>query len=486
MVAKQANQILSVIHSDLVGPMQTKSLQGSFYTATFVDDYSSLAVIYFLKTKDQFLDALNKYINWATTQTPNKICILQSDRGGKYTGAKVRALLNEKGIDHELTMPGTPQQNGKAKRFNCTIMDKALAMLHQAGLSNGFWEHAVSTVVHVYNRTPIHSLRWTTPHEAWNVGHIPDVSYFHIFRCKAYMHVPADKRRKLDAKAIPVVFVGYEPGSKGYRLWDKNTCSVHLSRDVTFDESSFPAKNIETEPLTHQGLTASPPHIPTPFYPANAEPDPPAAPLPPRAASPTSSAEDEDQVDDLLEPKVERPAMPPTQGTLLLSTPTSKRPPPSTPLPCPLASHFYKREEDSPIVPGGFDPVIPMGPRQSAQVPVPNRRYLDEDNAEYSETQQLEHTELFAVAYIGRDLVTYTKALKSKDADEWQKACQYEIDALAKNDTWELVDLLAGHKAVKSKCVFKLKADGRFRTRLVAKGFMWIPGIDYDETFSLI
>ena len=83
-----------------------------------------------------------------------------------------------------------------------------------------------------------------------------------------------------------------------------------------------------------------------------------------------------------------------------------------------------------------------------------------------------------------RDPVTYAKALKSKDMDEWQKACQYEIDALHKNDTWELVNLPAGCKAVKSKWVFKLKADGHFCTWLVAKGFMQIPGIDYDETFS--
>ena len=60
------------------------------------------------------------------------------------------------------------------------------------------------------------------------------------------MHVPADKWCKLDAKATEVMFVRYEPGSKGYRLWDKNTCSVHLSRDVTFNESSFPARSTET------------------------------------------------------------------------------------------------------------------------------------------------------------------------------------------------------------------------------------------------
>src|SRR5712692_6386852 len=58
------------------------------------------------------------------------------------------------------------------------------------------------------------------------------------------------------------------------------------------------------------------------------------------------------------------------------------------------------------------------------------------------------------------------------------------MDALSKNDTWELVNLPPGHKAIKSKWVFKLKADRRFHARLVAKGFMQIPGIDYDETFS--
>jgi hypothetical protein len=74
--------------------------------------------------------------------------------------------------------------------------------------------------------------------------------------------------------------------------------------------------------------------------------------------------------------------------------------------------------------------------------------------------------------------------MRSDNVDQWTDACQYEIDALAKNKTWELVDLPPGHKAVKSKWVFKLKSDGCYRARLVAKGFTQIPGIDYDETFS--
>ena len=85
---------------------------------------------------------------------------------------------------------------------------------------------------------------------------------------------------------------------------------------------------------------------------------------------------------------------------------------------------------------------------------------------------------------MGRDPASYAEAMKSVDAKQWTDTCQYEIDALHKNDTWELTDLPPGRKSIKSKWVFKLKADGRYRARLVAKGFTQIPGIDYDETFS--
>ena len=82
------------------------------------------------------------------------------------------------------------------------------------------------------------------------------------------------------------------------------------------------------------------------------------------------------------------------------------------------------------------------------------------------------------------DPATFQEAMASDFADEWHKACKYEMDALAKNRTWTLVDLLPGRKAIKFKWVFKQKADGCFRARLVAKGFTQIQGIDYDETFS--
>ena len=181
-------------------------------------------------------------------------------------------------------------------------------MLHQAGLSNGFWEHTICTAVYIYNCTPICLLEWKTPHKKWNPRKVPDVLYFHIFRCKAYMHMPADKCWKLDVKALLVILVGYKPNSKEYKLWDKNTYSIHLSRDVTYDKSSFSAKTTETE-LTHIGASAPSPLL-LPFHLVIAAPHMPAAPPLPYTALSTSFFEDKDQVDELLEPKVEWPVIP--------------------------------------------------------------------------------------------------------------------------------------------------------------------------------
>jgi hypothetical protein len=231
---KRTSAILEVVHSDLAGPMQTKSLQGSYYTATFIDDHSKLAVVYFIASKDQFAKVFNMYLSWAETQTTLKLKALHSDCGGKYMAKAVQDTLKQRGIEHHLTMPGSPQSNGKAEWFNRTITDKAMAMLHTAGLSFGFWEYTMNAAVHIYNHSPTRTLKWHTPFEIWYSGKVPDVSHLRVFGCKGYMHVPADKRRKLDAKAIEVTLVGFEPGAKGYQLWDKQTHSVRLSRDVTF------------------------------------------------------------------------------------------------------------------------------------------------------------------------------------------------------------------------------------------------------------
>jgi hypothetical protein len=44
-----------------------------------------------------------------------------------------------------------------------------------------------------------------------------------------------------------MMLVGYEPGSKGYWLWNRSTRAIVLSHNVTFDERSFPFKEGQSD-----------------------------------------------------------------------------------------------------------------------------------------------------------------------------------------------------------------------------------------------
>ena len=64
------------------------------------------------------------------------------------------------------------------------------------------------------------------------------------------------------------------------------------------------------------------------------------------------------------------------------------------------------------------------------------------------------------------------------------------MNSLWKNDTYELIELPKGRKALKNKWVFKLKNDDekllKYKARLVVKGFGQKQGINFDEIFSPI
>ncbi|GKD05638.1 ribonuclease H-like domain-containing protein, partial [Tanacetum coccineum] len=85
-----------------------------------------------------------------------------------------------------------------------------------------------------------------------------------------------------------------------------------------------------------------------------------------------------------------------------------------------------------------------------------------------------------------REPKTYFEAYKYS---HWIDAMNQEMDALLRNDTWEMVQLPKGRKAIGSKWIYKIKfrSSGeidRYKVRLVAQGFGQKEGINYEETFS--
>lgn len=55
-----------------------------------------------------------------------------------------------------------------------------------------------------------------------------------MFNCRAYVHIPKDKRSKLNNKVNKYISLGYEHEEFGYKLWDAVAEKVIRSIYIVF------------------------------------------------------------------------------------------------------------------------------------------------------------------------------------------------------------------------------------------------------------
>lgn len=149
----KTSQVLGLVHSDVMGPMETKTPGGHSYVVAFVDDYSRHVTAYFMK-KSEVLDKFKLFKATMEKTTDAKIKRLRSDNGGEYTSKKLEAFLGEHGIKHEKTVPYTPQQNGLAERMNRSLVEMARCMLYHESIEKKWWAEALNTAAWIINRIP--------------------------------------------------------------------------------------------------------------------------------------------------------------------------------------------------------------------------------------------------------------------------------------------------------------------------------------------
>ena len=83
----------------------------------------------------------------------------------------------------------------------------------------------------------------------------------------------------------------------------------------------------------------------------------------------------------------------------------------------------------------------------------------------------------------------YDEALRDENSSKWELAMKDEMDSLLGNQTWELIELLEGKKALHNKWVYRIrnKHDGskRYKARLVVKGFQQKECIDFTKMSTI-
>ncbi|KAL5621857.1 hypothetical protein BROUX41_000002 [Berkeleyomyces rouxiae] len=85
-------------------------------------------------------------------------------------------------------------------------------------------------------------------------------------------------------------------------------------------------------------------------------------------------------------------------------------------------------------------------------------------------------------------MATYSEPNSPQQAigmsNKWALAIDKEIEAMLSYNVFEFVEKPHGQRLIGLRWVFKIKTDGRYKARLVARGDMQREGIDYGETFA--
>ncbi len=124
----RANRRLQLVHSDVCGPLQT-SFGGCKYFLLFIDDFSRMTWVYFLKNKSEAFEKFKIFRQLVENEVKEKIGTLRTYNGGEFTSNEFKTYCSENGIRRHLTNVYTPQQNGVVERMNRTLLGMARSML---------------------------------------------------------------------------------------------------------------------------------------------------------------------------------------------------------------------------------------------------------------------------------------------------------------------------------------------------------------------
>ena len=123
---------------DLCGPARTKTPSGESYFMLIIDDFSRMTWVAFLKNKSEAMEKFKIFKALAENQIGCKLKCIRSDRGGEFTDHDFADLCNEHGIKQQLTIAGTPQQNGVAERQNRSVQQISRAMMQESNIPQTF------------------------------------------------------------------------------------------------------------------------------------------------------------------------------------------------------------------------------------------------------------------------------------------------------------------------------------------------------------
>lgn len=427
---------LEEIQIDFWGPLIVESIEGKTGYMAIVDPASKYHAIFTGKDRKSLVANIWPTIDMLERQSNFTVKVIKVDGARELISSEVLKEATRRGIIVQVTTSYTPEQNPAVERSNRFIVEGARTMIDDCHLPYEFWDEAMKTFVYVSNRCFYPSLG-RTPYQAL-FEKVPFVGHLKPFGALAVVHIPLEKRHKIEPKGWQGIFVGY--GKNGLRVYNPSTRSFVTSKHVKVYEDSFGVDLLDQRTTTAGRELLKERQLPTVYL----------------------------ETEDNFEILDEGESWGVDDSSATLDHESS-----------PSADEYVPNEGEE-----LSDEVQPERRSTRKKIPTAKASHSWAKHAgAWTNTDDSPRALLTAVSMSADEPTTWKEAMSGPNRRNWLEAAQAEFDSLQRNEVWRRVKR-GSQSLISSKWVFKIKTNGVYKARLVARGFTQIEGIDYFETFA--
>jgi hypothetical protein len=98
-----------LLHMDIVGPSQVRSMGGKWYILVIIDDYYLYSWVFFLESKEEVFEHFQSLALRLNNEHPNCLKAIRIDNGIEFKNASFDEFCLEHVIDQQFSAPRVPQ-----------------------------------------------------------------------------------------------------------------------------------------------------------------------------------------------------------------------------------------------------------------------------------------------------------------------------------------------------------------------------------------
>ena len=236
-----------VVSAD-VKVVPVESFKGHRYMVVYVDHYSRMKFVFFLRRKTEVVYTLKMLLD-KFNSAGFKLKRVQTDRGSEFFAqegdtytdrdrkqTQFEVICAENDAEHVVVPVGSHEKLAEGAIKD--IFGRLDVMLFEPRLSPAFWSDAAAYLVEMMNRTPNKHTAPSTPHTMFT-GKRARWDKWRVFGADVCEHIANDEFAKVPGviRGRKCIFVGFDRLKNGWKIFDPETRKYRVVENAYFYEN---------------------------------------------------------------------------------------------------------------------------------------------------------------------------------------------------------------------------------------------------------